>query len=132
MKQSNYIDLIMNDLAWLDANKQATNIGQISLVLNHLSLLSVNLGEEVCQAYANMNNLEDEYKGAFADFVKDFNGSVAKAEISAESELKGMKKNWTTAKNGYKKLSTFMDRLDRVFDSFRQQLSISKLEIKNI
>lgn len=130
--KSDIIDLIIVDLKWLDDNKKANNISAVSQVLNHLALLSVNLGEQVSEAYSLMNELEDEYKGSFADSVKAFDGSVAKAEVNAESELKGKKKDWTQARNSYKKLSTFLDRLDRVLDSHRQALSIQKLEAKNI
>lgn len=126
------IDLIIADLGWLDKNKKANNIADISRVLNHLALLSVTLGEDVCSAYALMNNSEDDYKGAFAESVSSSTVSVAKAEVVAEADLIEKKKAWTQARNIYKRLSTFLDRLDKVLEAHRQSLSIAKLEVKNI
>jgi hypothetical protein len=131
MKQEDHVtntDLILKDLRWLEERKTSADIVSISQVLNHLAILSVTLGQDVGNAYSLMNELEDTYKQKYADFVKNFDGSVAKAELSAESELKEDKKNWTSAKNGYKKLSTFLDRVDKVLEAFRQSVSV----IKNI
>jgi hypothetical protein len=126
------VETIIKDLKWLETNGKANNLGNISQVLNHIALHAVTLGEDVCNAYALMNELEDDYKGDFAKMVSESKESVAKAEIRAEAELIEKKKLWTQAKNGYKKLSTFLDRVDRTLESHRQSLSISKLEIKNI
>jgi hypothetical protein len=42
-----------------------------------------------------------------------------------------LRKSYTTAKNGYKRLSVYLDRLDRVIESYRQLISVSKLDLKN-
>lgn len=126
------VDLILINLKWLEENQKVNNIIKMSQVVNHLALLSVTLGQEVCNAYDLMNALEDNYKGLFAKRVSSSSESVAKAEVKAEAELIEEKKLWTQARGGYKKLSTFLDRVDKVLEAHRQAISIHKLEIKGI
>lgn len=124
---------IIKDLKWLEERKTSTDITSTSQVLSHLALLTVRLGEEVSDAYALMNELEDTYKAKYANYVKNFEGSVAKAELAAEADLAEDKKNWTAARNGYKKLSTYLDRCDKVLDAFRQSVSVIKaVDLKHV
>jgi hypothetical protein len=110
-------------IKWLDANNKANNLLDIAKTIDRIAVLSVNVGHMVSEAFALQNDLEDEYKGAFAKFIAESTESVAKAEVKAEAAL--------LPKNGYKKLSVYLDRLDKVIESYRQFVSVSKMDMKN-
>ncbi|HEY0752280.1 MAG TPA: hypothetical protein VGD26_14070 [Chitinophagaceae bacterium] len=118
-------------IKWLDENNKANNLIEISTVIDRIAVLSVNIGHMVSDAYALQNELEDDYKIAYAKAVSESEFSVAKAEKAAEVASAEARKNWTSAKNGYKRLSIYLDRLDKVIESYRQYISVSKLDMKN-
>jgi len=130
------IEDIQRDINWLGENAKSGNIGAISQVLNHLAVLTVTLGNEVSDAYKLQQELEDQYDIAFATkFTELTKGgiSAAAAKPQVEAELAQERKDWTQAKAGYKRLSTFLDRCDRVLEAFRQSVSVEKMSnLKNI
>jgi hypothetical protein len=135
MNNDSTIDLIIKRLKWLETNNRSNNIVNISKVLSDLSLLAVTLGEDVSNAYRLQSEYEDNYDIAFAQKFSELTKagtSAAAAKPIVEAELANEKREWTTAKGVYKRLSTFLDRLDKVLDSHRQALSIAKLESKGI
>jgi hypothetical protein len=136
VKKKTTFDLIKKDLDWLDSRSKSTNIIEISYVLNHLNGLMVTFADEVSVAYELMCQAEDEYDIAFAKKFTELteNGtSAAGAKPKVESELGDLKKKWTEMKVLYKRLNTFLDRCDRVNDSFRQMISIQKqMDLKNV
>jgi hypothetical protein len=127
------IKTIKKQITWLDNNAKSTNIQAISIVVNKLQILAQTLSEDVTQAYALMNETEDNYKAAIAKFVAEYDGGVAKAERLAEVEFVALKKQWTQAKNIYKGLDMLLDRLDKISDSQRQRVSVVKQsDLKNV
>lgn len=128
---SSVVDQIQVCISWLNENKTSSNLVQIARIINELSVLSVNVGHEVSEAYALTNELEDDYKIAFAKKVSSSSESAAKAEKRAEAELEKEKKDWTQAKNGYKRLSVYLDRIDKVIESYRQSVSVQKMDLKH-
>lgn len=132
----NNLDPIIKDLKWLEDNKKSTNILQISQVLNHLAILSVRLAEEVTEAYKLQCELEDTYDIKYAQrFTELTQGgtSAAAAKPMVEAELSADRKDWTIAKVGYKRLNSFLERIDRVLDSHRQSISVQKqADLKNV
>ncbi len=136
MKQTaELITLIDKQVAWLDAklDQKSNDIIGVSKVKDKLAILSEGLGEVVTDAYGIMNELEDEYKFAIAQFKKDFKGGVAKGEIEAEVEFAGKKKDWTQAKNMYKKLNMKLERIDKILESHQQSVSVLvKTGLKNM
>lgn|SRR5690606_911583 len=121
-------------IKWLDNNKRSTNIVEISQTIDRLAVLSVTLGTMVSDAYALMNKLEDDYDIAFASKFTELTKSgisAAAAKPQVEAELAEPKRDWTSAKNGYKKLSVYLDRIDKVIESYRQYISVTKLDLKN-
>lgn len=119
-------------IKWLDKNNKSNNLVEIAQVIDRLAVLSVSLGHDVSGAYALMNDLEDTYKTEYAKAVSESDQSVAKAEKLAEVSTRNAKKDWTDAKNGYKRLSVYIDRIDKVIESYRQYISVSKLDLKNV
>jgi ATP-dependent exoDNAse (exonuclease V) alpha subunit len=132
----NNIDLILKDLSWLENRKTSTDIVSISQVLNHLAILSVRLGEEVSEAYKLQQELKDNYDIKFAQKFSELTKSgtsAAAAKPIVEAELADDKRSWTAAGIGYKKLSSFLERIDRVMDTWRQAISVQKMsDLKNI
>lgn len=130
------IEDIQKDIHWLGENAKSGNIVAISQVLNHLSVLTVTLGHEVSDAYKLQQELEDDYDIAFAQKFSELTKtgtSAAAAKPVVESELTEAKRNWTQARAGYKRLSTFLDRCDKVLEAFRQSVSVEKMSnLKNI
>lgn len=130
------IDQITKDIEWLGKNAKSSNIGEISQVLNHLAVLTVTLGNQVSDAYALQQELEDEYDIAFATKFTELTKSgisAASAKPQVEAELGERKRDWSQAKAGYKRLSTFLDRCDKVLEAFRQSVSVEKMSnLKNI
>jgi len=127
------IDEINKLIAWLDDNKRSNNIISIGKVLDNLSIQAEYFAELVTDAYSLMNELEDDYKIASAEFMKDFKGSVAKGEIEAEVLFQDKRREWTQAKNIYKKLNTMLDRIDKILESHRQSISVQvKTSVKNM
>jgi hypothetical protein len=87
----------------------------------------------VTEAYSLQNILEDEYKHSVAEFRKEYKGGVGKGEIEAEVEFADKKRDWTQAKNIYKKLSMKLDRIDKILESHRQSISVVvKTSLKNM
>jgi hypothetical protein len=118
-------------IKWLGDNVKSNNLVEICKCIDKLSILTVSVGHDVSTAYGLMNDLEDEYKFSFASHVSQSSLSVAKSELEAESKFREKKTFYTQAKNGYKKLSTYLDRIDRVIESYRQLVSVSKLDLKH-
>lgn len=132
-KVNELITLIGRQLKWLDENVKSNDVVSVDRVLDKLAMLADSFGELVSDAYALANYLEDDYKHSVAEFKKSFKGGVAKGEIEAEVQYKQKKIDWTQAKNGYKKLSMKLDRIDKILESRRQTVSvIVKTQIKNI
>lgn len=134
MKQSkDLITLINEQIEWLDENVQSNDILSVGMVLNKLSILSEGFGEMVTDAYSLSNELEDDYKIAFATYIKENTGSVAKLENDAEVACADLKRDWTTVKNNYRKLNTKLDRIDKILESHRQSVSVQvKASLKNM
>jgi len=127
------IKQINDNLRWLDQYVKVDNIVDKGMVLDKLSILCVTLSEQVTEAYSLMNELEDEYKTATAQVIKDSEKSVNKAEVEAEVMFADKKRDWTKAKNGYRKLSSYLDRIDKVIESHRQRISVVKaMGLKNM
>ena len=120
------IDEIERNLKWLRMNVKTDDIVSKVKVLENIALLAVNMSDEVSDVYALMNDLEDDYKTSVAKFVMDYDGTSAKGERVAEVEFAEKKKNWTQAKNGYKKLNTYLDRIDKQLDAGKQTISVIK------
>jgi len=122
-------DAILN---WLSENNKSKNIIQINQSLNTLAILSITLANDVSEAYALMNDLEDNYKEMYASTMDTLTAtlSVAKAEVQADVKLAEQRKEFTRAKNLYKKLSMYLDRVERVADFYKQYVSSLKEERK--
>lgn len=129
-------DRIIKGLKWLEDRTDSTDIISLSQGLNRLAILSVRLAEEVCDAYELQCELEDSFDEAYAKKFSELtkNGtSAAAAKPVVEAELAEMKREWTQAKVLYKRLNSFIDRVDRVADSFRQSISVQKqADLKNV
>lgn len=124
---------IGRNIVWLDKNAKSDNILIISQVINKLQIQAATLANDVTKLYALMNNNEDIYKEALAKFVTNYDGSIAKAERAAEAEYAHLKKEWTEAKNLYKRFDVILDRIDKICDSYRQRISVVKqAELKNV
>lgn len=121
-------------IKWLEANKQSENIVRISQVLNQLAILSSTVSQQVTEAYAVMNELEDNYDIAYAEetvkVMKEGNSAAGTKPI-VEAKLAGTKKSFTSAKNIHKKLSMYLDRMDRIADFYKQYVSNLKIELKH-
>jgi hypothetical protein len=125
------IELIQDCIQWLDENKKSTNMVQICQTIDRLAVLTVTVGHDVASAYEVMNTLEDDFKIAYAQAVSESNKSVAKAEVEADVSTADLRKNYTQAKNSYKRLQIWLDRIDKVIESYRQLVSVAKMELKN-
>lgn len=128
MSTEQVVDQINDCIEWLNAHDKSHNLVEICQVIDKLAVLSVSVGEQVSEAYALMNDLEDEYNMAYAQAVSQSSLSVAKAEAHAEATID--KSPYTTAKNAYKRLSIYLERIDRVIESYRQLVSVSKMDMK--
>jgi|JI9StandDraft_2_1071091.scaffolds.fasta_scaffold80266_4 cell division protein FtsX len=127
------ITLINQQIEWLEDNIHSYDILSVGKVLDKLSILAESFGEEVSEVYALANTLEDDYKISVAQYMKDNEGSAAKLEREAEVEFADKKRDWTTAKNGFKKLNTKLDRIDKILESHRQSISVLvKTSVKNM
>lgn len=124
----NTIEQIDNCIKWLTDNDKSNNLVEICKVIDKLSVLSVSIGHQVSEAYGFMNDLEDEYDKAYAEMISQSSLSVAKAEHHATASLN--RSPFTSAKNGYKRLSIYLDRIDRVIESYRQLVSVAKMDMK--
>lgn len=131
MNNNEVIEQLDICIKWLDDNNKSNNLIAITQVIDRIAVLSVNVGHMVSEAYDLANRLEDDFKHTFAKAVAESDLSVAKAEKAAEVAAYEAKKDWTAARNGYKRLSVYLDRLDRVIESYRQYVSICKLDMKN-
>jgi hypothetical protein len=133
MNNEKLIDLINKQIKWLDDNIKSNDILTVGKVLDKLSILAESFGEVVTEAYSIQNILEDEYKHSVAEFRKEYKGGVGKGEIEAEVEFADKKRDWTQAKNIYKKLSMKLDRIDKILESHRQSISVVvKTSLKNM
>jgi hypothetical protein len=129
------LDQIIDHIQWLQDNRKAPNIHEISRVINSISILAVTVGQDKTDAYELMNNAEVDYDILYAQKFSELTKSgtsAAAAKPIVEAELGEQKRAYTQAKNIYKKLDEFLSRLDRVCESHRQFISLQKLEIKNI
>ena len=132
----NNTDRIISGLKWLEERTDSTDIASLSHGLNKLAILTVRLGEEVSDAYKLQQEFEDNYDVAFATKFTELTKSgisAAAAKTQVEAELAQMRKDWSAAKAAYKRLSTFLDRCDKVLEAFRQSVSVEKMSnMKNI
>lgn len=125
----NNTDSIIKGLTYLEGLQNSNDITTIAKALNRMSILTVRLGQEVTDAYQLQSELEDEYDIAYAQRFSELTTtgtSAAAAKPIVEAELAEKRKDWTAAKVGYKKLSGFLDRIDRVLDTFKQSQSVIK------
>lgn len=120
------IDDIMTNIDWLEKRVKSENIVELGVVLDKLSIQSLYLATQVTDAYELMNQAEDDYKHSVAKFVKEYDGSLAKAEREAEVEFKSKKEHWSACKSVYKKLDVLLDRIDKIIESHRQRVSVIK------
>lgn len=126
------IKSIQESIAWLDKNSKSSNIVSISRTVDNLLIKAAALGEEVTSAYALMNELEDDYKYAVAKHVEKA-ASAAKGEREAEVKYYKKKQDWTAAKNAYKKLNSWLERIDKICDGRKQTISVLKnVELKGV
>ena len=129
-------DRIVAGLKWLEERNDSTDIVGLSQGLNRLAILTVRLGEEVTDAYALQSDLEDQYDTKFAKRFSELTAtgtSAAAAKVMVEAELALDKGAWTQSKILYKRLNSFLERTDRVLDTFRQYISCQKqADMKNI
>lgn len=125
------IEQIDEVITWLGQNEKSSNLVELCRKIDKLAVLSVSIAHDVSTAYGVMNELEDEYKIAFARGISSSRDSVAKAERHMEAELSEEKKLYTRARNNYKKLDMYLDRIDRVIESYRQLVSVSKMDLKH-
>jgi hypothetical protein len=117
---------IRHNIAWLDKNAKSDNTTLISQSVAKLNIQAMTLAEAVTDAYAAMNELEDDYKIAVDEFTSAFEGSIAAAEPRARATHAAKKREWTKAKNTYKTLDVLLDRIDKISDSQRQRVSVIK------
>lgn len=120
------IKQINDSIKWLAENPHTNNVVKIVKLIDKLTVSAMTLGESVSQAYSLMNNAEDEYKIAVAKFISKAKTSAAKAERDAEAKYSDLKLEWTSRKNLYKRYDTFLDRIDKICDSYRQRVSVLK------
>lgn len=131
------IEQINEITIWLGENNKSTNIVKLSQSLNKLSILTITLSNDVATAYEVMNNLKDEYDSEFAKRFtevtnnKDEKVSAAAAKPLIESQLVDKKKSTTDAQNTYKKMNMYLDRIDRIVDTYKQYISSLKKEREN-
>ena len=132
----NNTDRIISGLKWLEERTNSTDIVSLSHGLNQLAILTVRLGEEVTDAYALQSELEDNFDEAYAKRFSELTArgtSAASAKPIVEADLAEKKREWTQAKVMYKKLNSFLERVDRVLDTYRQSISCQKqADMKNI
>lgn len=132
-KKDAIIKEIGKSIRWFDQNAESDNLVLLSQNLTRLVAQSATLANEVILAYALMNESEDNYKIAVDEFVRNFEGSTAAAEPRARAEHAGLKRDWTTAKNLYKRYDIILDRVDKICDAIRQRVSVVKqAEMKNV
>lgn len=129
-------DVIIKGLKYLQGLENSNDISTIAKALNRMSILTVRLGEEVTNAYQLQSELEDAYDKAFAkrsSELTESGTSAAAAKQIVALELADMKKDWTSAKVGHKKLSMFLERVDKVMDTFKQSQSVIKaVDLKHL
>jgi hypothetical protein len=132
MKQK-IIDQIRDNIKWLEDNAESDNIMAITQIENKLQIQAGTLAGEVIKAYAVMNELEDAYKFKMAEFISTSDKSEAKARAAGEATFQKEKKDWTAAKNTYKRFDVILERIDKICDSQRQRISVVKqADLKNI
>lgn len=135
MKETNN-DVISKGLKFLQGLENSNDISTIAKALNRISILTVRLGEEVTDAYQLQSELEDAYDRASSkrssELIEGGTSAAAAKQIVA-LELADMKKDWTAAKVGHKKLSMFLERVDKVMDTFKQSQSVIKaVDLKHL
>jgi hypothetical protein len=120
----------------LERLKESSAIVEIGAICNTLSIDSSYFAKLVADAYAVMNEAEDEYKMKISQEVELLTTSgmpASKAEKVAENKYNEDKKTWTQAKNLYKRYSLYLDRIDRILDEFKQYCSSVKMtDLKRI
>ncbi len=126
-------DDIIKSIDWLESRLKSEDIVSLGIVIDKLAIQSVTLANQVSEAYALMNEAEDDYKHSIAEYMNDFVGAKNKAEIAAEVKFKDKKEHWTATKNVYKRLDMFLDRVDKIIESHRQRVSVIKqASMKNV
>lgn len=113
-------------IRWLEDNRDSQNVNEISIHLGDLAIHSMYFGEQVSDAYADMNNSEEKYKGSVAKFVAKSTGPAAKSEREAEVLYEEDRKAFIDSKNLFKKLNSKLDRIDKILDHYKQRVSVIK------
>lgn len=127
------VDEIDKSIKWLDDRVKSEDIIGISMVVDKLAIQSMYFSSQVSDAYELMSKAEDDYKHSCAEYIRSHTGSKARAEIEAEVEYKAKKEHWTDMKCIYKKLDTYLDRLDKIIEAYRQRVSVIKqASMKNL
>lgn len=127
------VEEINKTIKWLDERVKSEDIVGLSMVIDKLAIQSMYFSSQVTDAYELMSQAEDNYKHAVAEYVAKSTGAIGKAEIAAVAEYQDLKKAWTDLKCIYKKLDTYLDRLDKVIESHRQRVSVIKqASMKNL
>lgn len=127
------IDEIIKSINWLESRLKSEDIVSLGIVIDKLAIQSVTLANQVSEAYALMNEAEDDYKHSIAEYMNEFVGAKNKAEIAAEVKFKEKKMHWTATRNVYKRLDMFLDRVDKIIESHRQRVSVIKqASMKNV
>jgi hypothetical protein len=130
------IEQISDILDWIEQNYKTNNVINLSQANTKLGLLSVTLGEKVTDAYDVQQTLETDYDNQFAkrsgELVEGGMSSAA-SKTKAEAELVSLKKDCSVAKVIHKKLNSHLERLDKVMDAVKQQISVvNKTDLKRL
>jgi len=128
-------DQINKALKWIEENKKSLNVVQLSQALVSLGLLCSSLSHLVHDAYELQTYAEHNYDTLFAqrftEVTKGKEMSAAAAKPAIEWELSEKKKEFLDAKIVFKKLSSQLDRLDKIQEGLRTLVSTLKTDLKH-
>lgn len=125
------IQAIQKLISQLEQQGNSQDVNGITILLSDLSIQAMYFGEIVSEAYAQMNQTEEDYKSAVAKSVAEYPGSAAKGERLAEVQHGKLKQEHITYKNLYQKFKSKLDRIDVILDHYKQRVSFLKMEVKN-
>lgn len=126
------LDGINKDIEWLEDNVKSTDIARLSSTISHLSIQCYYFSSCVSDAYALRNDLEDTYKRAKAEYIRNSSEGITKAKELVEVALFDKKKELTDAENTHQRLKAYASSFDTILDAFRQKISVVKeLDVKN-
>lgn len=129
MEADQIITRISLAIKQLEDLKDSNDIVGIGSLCNDLALASSYFAKLVADAYEVANECEDEYKQSVSATTENLTSSLAfnRAEAKAEIENSDKKKDWTKAKAVYNRYKLYLDRIDRVLDTFKQYTSSVKM-----